>query len=148
MRNFNVFDETAEKKKYIFRLQSKTSLLASLGNELCLDDPVDKKASALPAIVIGGGSQTHDNSHPSLTDILFKTKNLNDMKRLFGLLQWKNSFIYEESVSEQKSNGFHLIFKHSFCYYRMCKVSSWPNLRRRQLQRRSVMIMYNNNVML
>lgn len=100
VRNFNVFDETAEKKKYIFRLQSKTTLLASLGNEMCLDDPIEKKINAAAAVVVVGTQSTEQTAnHPSLTDILFKTKNPNDMKRLFGLLQWKNNtLIYEENV--------------------------------------------------
>lgn len=115
VRNFNVFDETAEKKKFIFRLQSKTTLLASLGNELCLDDPIEKKVNNLTIPVTGSTQTTESSNPPSLTDILFKTKNLNDMKRLFGLLQWKNSLIYEENVSER--NLFKFLGERRLIYF-------------------------------
>lgn len=115
VRNFNVFDETAEKKKFIFRLQSKTTLLASLGNELCLDDPIEKKVNNLTIPVTGSTQTTESSNPPSLTDILFKTKNLNDMKRLFGLLQWKNSLIYEENVSER--NLFKFLYESDYGLY-------------------------------
>lgn len=82
--------------------------MASLGNELCLDDPIEKKINNLTIPVAVNLQPSDSGNHPLLTDILFKTKNLNDMKRLFGLLQWKNSLIYEENVSH--SNSFNFMF--------------------------------------
>lgn len=103
IRNFKFFDESLDKKKFLIRMQSKPSAsgahLASLGNELNLDDAHDKLTSS------GSSSaaepQTPAATAPSCgpyTEILFKTKNSNEMKRLFGLLQWKDSLNYDDIV--------------------------------------------------
>ncbi|KAL7745107.1 hypothetical protein ACLKA6_008167 [Drosophila palustris] len=102
IRNFKFYDESLDKKKFLIRMQSKPSSsaahLATLGNELNLDDAHDKLTSS------GSSSaaepQTPAASAPSCgpyTEILFKTKSSNEMKRLFGLLQWKDSLNYDDN---------------------------------------------------
>ncbi|XP_075156729.1 rho GTPase activating protein at 19D isoform X2 [Haematobia irritans] len=107
IRNFEIFDES-DKKKYVFRMQSKPSPLANLGNELNIDDVGDKLTSST-----GSSSSTqqssettqqyhhHQQNHPH-TDILFKTKSGTEMKRIYGLLQWKNSLIYNDNDLQGK----------------------------------------------
>lgn len=110
IRNFKFFDESLDKKKYLIRMQSKPSPtgthLATLGNELNLEDGHGDKlltssgsssanepsGSALSAST---SSSTTSSSGP-YTEILFKTKSSNEMKRLFGLLQWKDSLNYDD----------------------------------------------------
>lgn len=103
IRNFKIFDESVDKKKsYMFRMQSKPTQIATLGNELNLDDVPDKLTSS------GSSASTtashvepqHHQPHQQPTEILFKTKSMTEMKRIFGLLQWKNSLIYDDSVSK------------------------------------------------
>nr|XP_036221696.1 serine-rich adhesin for platelets isoform X1 [Bactrocera oleae] len=100
IRNFKIFDESVDKKKsYMFRMQSKPTQIATLGNELNLDDVPDKLTSS------GSSASTtashvepqHHQPHQQPTEILFKTKSMTEMKRIFGLLQWKNSLIYDDS---------------------------------------------------
>ncbi|EDV30051.2 uncharacterized protein Dana_GF15986 [Drosophila ananassae] len=111
IRNFKFFDESLDKKKYLIRMQSKPSPtgahLATLGNELNLEDgghgdklltssgsssANEPSGSALSAST---SSSTTSSSGP-YTEILFKTKSSNEMKRLFGLLQWKDSLNYDD----------------------------------------------------
>uniref|UniRef100_W8AX05 Rho GTPase-activating protein 21-A n=2 Tax=Ceratitis capitata TaxID=7213 RepID=W8AX05_CERCA len=101
IRNFKIFDESVDKKKcYMFRMQSKPTQIATLGNELNLDDVPDKLTSS------GSSASTtashmeppqHHQPNQQPTEILFKTKSMTEMKRIFGLLQWKNSLIYDDS---------------------------------------------------
>ncbi|XP_032308313.1 serine-rich adhesin for platelets isoform X2 [Drosophila ananassae] len=120
IRNFKFFDESLDKKKYLIRMQSKPSPtgahLATLGNELNLEDgghgdklltssgsssANEPSGSALSAST---SSSTTSSSGP-YTEILFKTKSSNEMKRLFGLLQWKDSLNYDDvswSLRSQK----------------------------------------------
>lgn len=119
-----------DKKKYLIRMQSKPSPsgahLASLGNELNLDEGHDKlltssgsssanepAANAASALTASTSSSTCSSG--PYTEILFKTKSSNEMKRLFGLLQWKDSLNYDDNVSVHisayKPKNVHL---HSF----------------------------------
>nr|NP_608396.2 Rho GTPase activating protein at 19D, isoform A [Drosophila melanogaster]AAF50897.2 Rho GTPase activating protein at 19D, isoform A [Drosophila melanogaster] len=112
IRNFKFFDESMDKKKYLIRMQSKPSPsgahLASLGNELNLDEGHDKlltssgsssanepAANAASALTASTSSSTCSSG--PYTEILFKTKSSNEMKRLFGLLQWKDSLNYDDN---------------------------------------------------
>lgn len=124
IRNFKFFDESLDKKKFLIRMQSKPSAtgahLATLGNELNLDDAHDKLTSS------GSSSaaepQTPASTAPSCgpyTEILFKTKNSNEMKRLFGLLQWKDSLNYDDIVSCSRCTNF---LEFLFIITRLCFV--------------------------
>jgi len=95
IRNFKFFDESIDKKKYIFRMQSKPTQLATWANDLNNDDISEKLLSMESSL-----SSTMDTSQLH-TDIYFKTKSAAEMKRILGLLQWKNSLMYE-SVSPLK----------------------------------------------
>lgn len=110
IRNFKFYDESLDKKKYLIRMQSKPSAsgahLATLGNELNLDDAHEKLTSS-------GSSSAAEPQTPAAstapscgpyTEILFKTKSSNEMKRLFGLLQWKDSLNYDDNVSSSQQN--------------------------------------------
>ncbi|XP_034672245.1 uncharacterized protein LOC117903844 isoform X4 [Drosophila subobscura] len=116
IRNFKFFDESLDKKKYLIRMQSKPSPsgahLASLGNELNLDDVHDKLTSSGSSSAnepmaascnssSGTATGTGTGGGP-YTEILFKTKNSNEMKRLFGLLQWKDSLNYDDNDQPQQ----------------------------------------------
>ncbi|XP_034136151.1 GTPase-activating protein pac-1 isoform X5 [Drosophila guanche] len=114
IRNFKFFDESLDKKKYLIRMQSKPSPsgahLASLGNELNLDDVHDKLTSSgsssanepmAASCSSSSGTATSTGGGP-YTEILFKTKNSNEMKRLFGLLQWKDSLNYDDNDQPQQ----------------------------------------------
>lgn len=86
-------------------MQSKPTPIATLGNELNIDDvPSDKLTSS--GSFSSGAMQQQQHQHGSAesaqtpqTEILFKTKSNTEMKRIFGLLQWKNSLNYD-NVSE------------------------------------------------
>lgn len=104
IRNYKIFDES-DKKKYVFRMQSKPSPIATLGNELNIDDTNDKLTSSSSSTHVpqqqslhGSGSDTQPQYQPH-TEIYFKTKSSTEMKRIFGLVQWKNSLIYDDNVS-------------------------------------------------
>ncbi|XP_050330293.1 uncharacterized protein LOC126759514 isoform X2 [Bactrocera neohumeralis] len=100
IRNFKIFDESVDKKKsYMFRMQSKPTQIATLGNELNLDDVPDKLTSSgsSASTTASHMEPTHHQPHQQPTEILFKTKSMTEMKRIFGLLQWKNSLIYDDS---------------------------------------------------
>lgn len=107
IRNFKFYDESLDKKKYLIRMQSKPSAsgahLATLGNELNLDDAHEKLTSSGSSSAAEPQTPaTTSTSSPSCgpyTEILFKTKSSNEMKRLFGLLQWKDSLNYDDNVS-------------------------------------------------
>lgn len=125
IRNFNILEESVDKKKYIFRLQSKpqppqpppqhhhhqqqhasSCLIASIANELTLEDAHHDKltssgsSSSTSAAPLELQQQPHVQQQQQLqTDILFKTKSMTEMKRIYGLLQWRCSFIYDDSVS-------------------------------------------------
>ncbi|XP_050743601.1 serine-rich adhesin for platelets isoform X2 [Drosophila biarmipes] len=117
IRNFKFFDESLDKKKYLIRMQSKPSPsgahLASLGNELNLDEGHPDKlltssgsssanepaANSTSALTASTSSST--GSSGPYTEILFKTKSSNEMKRLFGLLQWKDSLNYDDNEHQQ-----------------------------------------------
>lgn len=86
-------------------MQSKRSPIASLGNELNIDDTNDKLTSSTgsssstqqqPSTDSTSSQRQQNHSH---TDILFKTKSATEMKRILGSLQWKNSLIYDDNVS-------------------------------------------------
>ncbi|XP_037727388.1 uncharacterized protein LOC119558185 isoform X3 [Drosophila subpulchrella] len=118
IRNFKFFDESLDKKKYLIRMQSKPSPsgahLASLGNELNLDEGHPDKlltssgsssanepaANSTSALTASTSSST--SSSGPYTEILFKTKSSNEMKRLFGLLQWKDSLNYDDNQEHQQ----------------------------------------------
>lgn len=97
IRNFNIFDESQDKKKFIFRLQTKPNNISSINttndSSNLEDAQVEKMTSS------GSSSCTDQQQQQQHTEILFKTKSLNEMRRIFGLLQWKNSLIFEDSVS-------------------------------------------------
>ncbi|XP_054730515.1 rho GTPase-activating protein 21 isoform X2 [Anastrepha obliqua] len=100
IRNFKIFDESVDKKKsYMFRMQSKPTQIATLGNELNLDDVPDKLTSSGSSASTSAShvEPQHHQPHQQPTEILFKTKSMTEMKRIFGLLQWKNSLIYDDS---------------------------------------------------
>ncbi|XP_011182372.2 uncharacterized protein LOC105212213 isoform X2 [Zeugodacus cucurbitae] len=100
IRNFKIFDESVDKKKsYMFRMQSKPTQIATLGNELNLDDVPDKLTSSgsSASTTASHVEPTHHQPHQQPTEILFKTKSMTEMKRIFGLLQWKNSLIYDDN---------------------------------------------------
>ncbi|KMZ10804.1 serine-rich adhesin for platelets isoform X4 [Drosophila simulans] len=112
IRNFKFFDESMDKKKYLIRMQSKPSPsgahLASLGNELNLDEGHDKlltssgsssanEPAANSASALTASTSSSTCSSGPYTEILFKTKSSNEMKRLFGLLQWKDSLNYDDN---------------------------------------------------
>lgn len=112
IRNFKFFDESLDKKKYLIRMQSKPSPsgshLATLGNELNLDENHDKQlltssgsssANEPAASALSTSTSSSTCSSGPYTEILFKTKSSNEMKRLFGLLQWKDSLNYDDNVS-------------------------------------------------
>lgn len=110
IRNFKFYDESLDKKKYLIRMQSKPSAsgahLATLGNELNLDDAHEKLTSSGSSSAAEPQTPATSTSSPSCgpyTEILFKTKSSNEMKRLFGLLQWKDSLNYDDNVSAQLS---------------------------------------------
>lgn len=110
IRNFKFYDESLDKKKYLIRMQSKPSAsgahLATLGNELNLDDAHEKLTSSGSSSAAEPQTPATSTSLPSCgpyTEILFKTKSSNEMKRLFGLLQWKDSLNYDDNVSSQLS---------------------------------------------
>lgn len=110
IRNFKFYDESLDKKKYLIRMQSKPSAsgahLATLGNELNLDDAHEKLTSSGSSSAAEPQTPATSTSSPSCgpyTEILFKTKSSNEMKRLFGLLQWKDSLNYDDNVSSQLS---------------------------------------------
>ncbi|XP_037934924.1 rho GTPase-activating protein 21-A isoform X2 [Teleopsis dalmanni] len=86
IKNFKIFDESIDKKKYMFRMQSKPVHLATLGNDLSIDESPDKLTSTKAQM-----------EQQQYTEILFKTKSQTEMRRIFGLLQWKNSLIYDEN---------------------------------------------------
>lgn len=136
-----------DKKKYLIRMQSKPSPsgahLASLGNELNLDEGHDKlltssgsssanepAANAASALTASTSSSTCSSG--PYTEILFKTKSSNEMKRLFGLLQWKDSLNYDDNVSvhisayKPKNVHLHYIFNRSTSH----RASSWQNHRK------------------
>ncbi|XP_037807563.1 rho GTPase-activating protein 21 isoform X2 [Lucilia sericata] len=94
IRNYKIFDET-DKKKYVFRMQSKPSPIATLGNELNLDDTNDKltSSSGSSTNVPQQSLQHTDTQYQPHTEIFFKTKSSTEMRRIFGLLQWKNSLL-------------------------------------------------------
>lgn len=98
IRNYNIFDEP-DKKKYVFRMQSKPSPIATLGNELNLDDTNDKLTSSSSSTNVPQQSLHSDTQYQPHTEIFFKTKSSTEMKRIFGLLQWKNSLNYDDNVS-------------------------------------------------
>uniref|UniRef100_A0A1I8ND25 Uncharacterized protein n=1 Tax=Musca domestica TaxID=7370 RepID=A0A1I8ND25_MUSDO len=106
IRNFEIFDES-DKKKYVFRMQSKPSPIATLGNELNIDDVPDKLTSSTGSssstqqqtTAAEMGNQPQNQPH---TDILFKTKSGSEMKRIYGLLQWKNSLIFNDNDPQGK----------------------------------------------
>ncbi|XP_030379307.1 rho GTPase-activating protein 21 isoform X2 [Scaptodrosophila lebanonensis] len=104
IRNFKFYDESVDKKKYVFRMQSKPNAqLATLGNELSLEDAHEKLTNSS-----GSSSIEHQPQHTPVgpyTEILFKTKSSNEMKRLFGLLQWKNSLNYEDNEPTTQTSG-------------------------------------------
>lgn len=78
-------------------MQSKPSPIATLGNELNLDDTNDKLTSSGGSSTLpSSSSEVHYQPH---TEILFKTKSCTEMKRIVGLVQWKNSLIYDDNVS-------------------------------------------------
>ncbi|XP_053948584.1 rho GTPase-activating protein 21 isoform X2 [Anastrepha ludens] len=100
IRNFKIFDESVDKKKsYMFRMQSKPTQIATLGNDLNLDDVPDKLTSSGSSASTSAShvEPQHHQPHQQPTEILFKTKSMTEMKRIFGLLQWKNSLIYDDS---------------------------------------------------
>ncbi|XP_067640759.1 uncharacterized protein RhoGAP19D isoform X3 [Eurosta solidaginis] len=100
IRSFKIFDESVDKKKsYMFRMQSKPTQIATLGNELNLDDVSDKLTSSGSSASTSASHNEpqHHQPNPQPTEILFKTKSMTEMKRIFGLLQWKNSLIYDDS---------------------------------------------------
>ncbi|XP_070075124.1 rho GTPase-activating protein 21-A isoform X1 [Drosophila takahashii] len=130
IRNFKFFDESLDKKKYLIRMQSKPSPsgahLATLGNELNLDEASaagnhDKLLTSSGSSGVNEATQQQQqaatNSSSALTastssstcssggpytEILFKTKSSNEMKRLFGLLQWKDSLNYDDNEHQQQ----------------------------------------------
>lgn len=73
-------------------MQSKPLPLPSLGIDSHIDDCPEN-------LTLSGNNVDTTNTLQSQTDILFKVKNAADMKRIFGLLQWKNSLIYDDAVS-------------------------------------------------
>ncbi|KAM7348294.1 rho GTPase activating protein at 19D isoform 2-T3 [Cochliomyia hominivorax] len=101
IRNYKIFDES-DKKKYVFRMQSKPSPIASLGNELNLDDTNDKLTSSGSSTHVPQQSLHSDTQYQPHTEIFFKTKSSSDMKKIFGLVQWKNSLIYDDNDLQGK----------------------------------------------
>ncbi|XP_061389067.1 putative uncharacterized protein DDB_G0277255 isoform X1 [Musca vetustissima] len=101
IRNFEIFDES-DKKKYVFRMQSKPSPIATLGNELNIDDVPDKLTSSTGSSSSTQQQQTTETNNQPHTDILFKTKSGAEMKRIYGLLQWKNSLIFNDNDPQGK----------------------------------------------
>ncbi|XP_065363111.1 rho GTPase-activating protein 21 isoform X2 [Calliphora vicina] len=101
IRNYNIFDEP-DKKKYVFRMQSKPSPIATLGNELNLDDTNDKLTSSSSSTNVPQQSLHSDTHYQPHTEIYFKTKSSTEMKRIFGLLQWKNSLNYDDNDLQGK----------------------------------------------
>lgn len=97
VRNFNIVDESADKKKYLFRLQSKprvqnnlttsssssssASVPASGNTDLLYDEAQEKLSSS--------SSSTATNNNSEHTEIVFKTKSATEMKRIFNLLREK-----------------------------------------------------------
>lgn len=61
VRSFNILDESVDKKKYVFKLRSISSDLTGL----------------------------EDDSIKENTEILFKTKSINDMKKILAILRDK-----------------------------------------------------------
>lgn len=98
IRNYKIFDES-DKKKYVFRMQSKPSPIATLGNELNLDDTNEKLTSSGNSTNVPQQSYYNETPYQPHTEIFFKTKSSTEMKRIFGLVQWKNSLIYDDNVS-------------------------------------------------
>lgn len=102
-------------------MQSKPSPIATLGNELNIDDVPDKLTSSTGSssstqqqtTAAEMGNQPQNQPH---TDILFKTKSGSEMKRIYGLLQWKNSLIFNDNVSAAVTgeNQAYLPMKFSF----------------------------------
>lgn len=96
VRNFNIVDESADKKKYLFRLQSKprvqnnlttsssssssASVPASGNTDMLYDEAQEKLSSS------SSSTATNNSEH---TEIVFKTKSATEMKRIFNLLQEK-----------------------------------------------------------
>ncbi|XP_061392796.1 putative uncharacterized protein DDB_G0277255, partial [Musca vetustissima] len=101
IRNFEIFDES-DKKKYVFRMQSKPSPIATLGNELNIDDVPDKLTSSTGSSSSTQQQHTTETNNQPHTDILFKTKSGAEMKRIYGLLQWKNSLIFNDNDPQGK----------------------------------------------
>lgn len=105
IRNYKIFDES-DKKKYVFRMQSKPSPIATLGNELNLDDTNDKLTSSSSSSTNVPQQQSIQSDaapqqYQPHTEIFFKTKSSTEMRRIVGLVQWKNSLIYDDNVSMQ-----------------------------------------------
>ncbi|XP_073833064.1 rho GTPase activating protein at 19D isoform X2 [Musca autumnalis] len=107
IRNFEIFDES-DKKKYVFRMQSKPSPIATLGNELNIDDVPEKLTSSTGSSSSTQQQQTTETTNTTQqqnqphTDILFKTKSGADMRKIYGLLQWKKSLIFNDNDPQGK----------------------------------------------
>ncbi|TMW39601.1 hypothetical protein DOY81_015319, partial [Sarcophaga bullata] len=104
IRNYKIFDES-DKKKYVFRMQSKPSPIATLGNELNLDDTNDKLTSSSSSSTNVPQQQSMQSDAPQYqphTEIFFKTKSSTEMRRIVGLVQWKNSLIYDDNDLQGK----------------------------------------------
>lgn len=69
VRNFNILDESVDKKKCVFKLRSISSDLTGL----------------------------EDDSSKENTEILFKTKSINDMKKILAILREKCATISNSS---------------------------------------------------
>lgn len=140
-------------------MQSKPSPIATLGNELNIDDVTDKLTSST-----GSSSSTQQSSEATHhhhqqqqqnqphTDILFKTKSGKEMKAIYGLLQWKNSLIYNDNVSQcVRLDVNPAMHTHTKFHFRIFKVNNWRSHRKLLpppvcLQIAiTVMTMYNNN---
>lgn len=133
IRNFKFYDESLDKKKYLIRMQSKPSAsgahLATLGNELNLDDAHEKltssgSSSAAEPQTPATSASTSSPSCGPYTEILFKTKSSNEMKRLFGLLQWKDSLNYDDNVSSHPFLSLPLFVFHWCIFYRNSRRAS------------------------
>ena len=94
-------------------MQSKPSPIATLGNELNLDDTNDKLTSSSSSSTNVPQQQSIQSDAPQQyqphTEIFFKTKSSTEMRRIVGLVQWKNSLIYDDNVSIQVGFFFPLI---------------------------------------
>ncbi|XP_055376704.1 uncharacterized protein LOC129608919 isoform X2 [Condylostylus longicornis] len=81
VKGFSVIDETVDKKKFVFRLQSKPLLNSEID--------VKRQQEHSDATLASSNTDVAISANNEYTEIIFKTKNSSDMKKLFGLLQEK-----------------------------------------------------------